>query len=105
MESRCVNHHRDMDELSTLEDSRTDSILQKYDSYKSNIRIASSKTRSISRQKHSEGLIFTTPRSVTKRENSLLHSVINNSIDTGVFAQTPCLRFTVFDKFLKLLRF
>jgi len=79
---RCVNHHRDMDELSTLEDSRTDSILQKYDSYKSNIRIASSKTRSISRQKHSEGLIFTIPRSVTKRKNLLLYSVMNNSTDT-----------------------
>jgi hypothetical protein len=80
---RCTKHQREMDELSILEDSKTVRILQKHDTYEPKIRIASMKSRSISRQKHPDGLIFTSPRSVTKSENEnlLLHSVTNKQSD------------------------
>ena len=80
---RCTKHQRDMDELSILEDLKTIRILQKHDTYEPKIRIASMKSRSVSRHKDSEGLIFTTPRCVTKSENSnlLLHSVTNKQSD------------------------
>jgi hypothetical protein len=65
---RRTRHREDMNQLRTLEDSRTVSILQKLCIYAPKIRTVYSTPRSILSEAHSESMIFTTPRSVTKYE-------------------------------------
>jgi hypothetical protein len=65
---RCTKHREDMNQLRTLEDSRTVSILQKLCIYAPKIRTVYSTPRSILSKAQSGSMIFTTPRSVTKYE-------------------------------------
>jgi hypothetical protein len=65
---RRTRHREDMNQLRTLEDSRTVSILQKLCIYAPKIRAVYSTLRSILSEAHSESMILTTSRSVTKYE-------------------------------------
>ncbi|NDB83810.1 MAG: hypothetical protein EB127_13960, partial [Alphaproteobacteria bacterium] len=72
---RRSKHRQDTNELSTLNDAKAIRILQKLDIYAPKIRTVSSKLRSISRQANSKGMVFTTPRSITKDTKTTTHLV------------------------------